>query len=254
MAKVRTIGHEDRLTLVEHLDELRGRLTVSVAAFVVALGLCFWQNHLILDLLNAPLPGNREPVTFGVSEPFMTTLTVSAYAAILLALPVILYEAYAFVLPAFSPGQRRVALPLLLMVPVLFVAGVVFSYTVVLPSALKFLVNFNDSQFNIQIRARDYYGFVAMTLGALGLLFQIPVGVLAATKLGLTTPQKMRRSRRHAVVGIAVIAMLLPGTDPVTMLISMVPLVVLYELSIILAAVAGKPAAGREPAAAGRAG
>ncbi len=254
MARVRAIGHEDRLTLVEHLDELRSRLIVSAAALLVAVGLCFWQNHLILDLLNAPLPGNQEPVTFGVSEPFMTTLTVSAYAGILLALPVILYEAYAFALPALSPGQRRVALPLMLMVPVLFVAGVVFSYAVVLPGALKFLVNFNSDQFHIQIRAREYYGFVVMTLGAMGLLFQIPVGVLAATKLGLTTPHKMRRARRHAIVGIAVIAMLLPGTDPVTMLISMAPMVVLYELSIILASVAGKPVHARDVAEAGQAG
>lgn len=93
-----------------------------------------------------------------------------------------------------------------------------------------------------------------MTLGALGLLFQIPVGVLAATRLGLTTPQKMRRASKHAVVGIAVIAMLLPCTDPVTMLISMVPLVLLYELSIILAAVAGKPLSASNAAPAGQAG
>ncbi len=231
------------MTLVEHLDEFRSRLIVSVAAFLVALGLCFWQNHLILDLLNAPLPGDFTPVTLGVSEPFLTTVTVSAYAAILLSLPVVLYEAYAFLLPAFTRGQRRVALPMLAMVPVLFVAGVVFSYMFVLPAALDFLVNFNDSQFNTQIRAREYYGFVAMTLGALGILFQIPVGVLLATRIGLTTPRKLRRGRKHAVVGIAVVAMLLPGTDPITMLIAMVPLLVLYEASIVIAAIAGKPAA-----------
>ena len=226
--------------MVEHLDEFRSRLIISVAAFLVALGLCFWQNHLILELLNAPLPGDFEPVTLGVSEPFLTTITVAAYAAILLSLPVILYEAYAFLLPAFSRGQRRVAVPLLAMVPVLFVAGVVFSYLFVLPAALDFLVNFNDSEFNTQLRAREYYGFVAMTLGALGVLFQIPVGVLAATRIGLTTPRKLRRGRKHAVVGIAIVAMLLPGTDPITMLISMAPLVVLYEASIVLAAIAAK--------------
>ena len=128
---------------------------------MVAFGLCFWQNHLILDLLNDPLPDGREPLTLGVTEPFFTTLTVSAYAAILLALPLILYQLYAFVLPAFSPGERRVALPLLLMVPFLLLAGVVFGYFVVLPAAVKFLLNFNETEFNIQIRAREYYSFVA---------------------------------------------------------------------------------------------
>jgi sec-independent protein translocase protein TatC len=245
MAKIRPVSHEDRLTVVEHLDELRWRLIASVATFTVALALCFWQNHFILDLLDDPLPGDQRPLTLGVTEPFMTTLTVSAYAAILLSLPMILYQLYAFVLPALSPTERRVALPLLAMVPFLFIGGVVFGYYVVLPAAVKFLLNFNDSQFNVQIRAREYYGFVAMTLLALGILFQVPVAILAATRLGITTPRQLRRHRRHAVVAIAVIAMLLPGTDPVTMLISMVPLLLLYELSIVLASVFGRPSGER---------
>jgi sec-independent protein translocase protein TatC len=254
MAKIRPVSHEDRLTIVEHLDELRWRLIVSVAAFVVALALCFWQNHFILDLLDDPLPGDQKPLTLGVAEPFMTTLTVSAYAAILLSLPMILYQLYAFVLPAFSPSERRVALPLLLMVPFLFIGGVVFAYYVVLPAAVKFLLNFNDDQFNVQIRAREYYSFVVMTLLALGLVFQVPVLILAATRLGITTARQLRRHRRHAVVVIAVVAMALPGTDPVTMLLEMVPLVLLYELSIVLAAVFGRPASERvegAPAAEG---
>jgi sec-independent protein translocase protein TatC len=254
MAKIRPVSHEDRLTVIEHLDELRWRLIVSVATFTVALALCFWQNHFILDLLDDPLPGDQRPLTLGVAEPFMTTLTVSAYTAILLSLPMILYQLYAFVLPAFSPNERRVALPLLMMVPFLFIGGVVFGYYVVLPAAVKFLLNFNDSQFNVQIRAREYYSFVAMTLLALGILFQVPVVILAATRLGITTPRQLRSHRRHAVVAIAVIAMLLPGTYPVTMLLSMVPLLLLYELSIVLATFFGRPSSERvegAPAAEG---
>jgi sec-independent protein translocase protein TatC len=254
MAKIRPVSHEYRLTVIEHLDELRWRLIVSVATFTVALALCFWQNHFILDLLDDPLPGDQRPLTLGVAEPFMTTLTVSAYTAILISLPMILYQLYAFVLPAFSPNERRVALPMLMMVPFLFIGGVVFGYYVVLPAAVKFLLNFNDSQFNVQIRAREYYSFVAMTLLALGILFQVPVVILAATRLGITTPRQLRSHRRHAVVAIAVIAMLLPGTDPVTMLLSMVPLLLLYELSIVLATFFGRPSSERvegAPAAEG---
>jgi sec-independent protein translocase protein TatC len=241
MVRVRPVKHEDRLTLVEHLDELRTRLLIALAAFAVGFGLCFWQNHLILDLLNDPLPNGRTPVTLGVTEPFMTTLTVSAYAGLLLALPAVFYQLYAFVLPAFSPTERRIAMPLLLMVPVLFAAGAAFGYFVVLPAAVKFLLHFNDDQFNIQIRAREYYSFVAMSLVALGVLFQIPVAIVAATRLGITTPRQLRRVRRHAILVIAIVAMLLPGTDPVTMLLSMVPLLILYELSIVLAAILGRP-------------
>ena len=241
MAKLKPIGHEERLSLVDHLDELRSRLIVSAVTFVVALGVCFWQNGRILDILNSPL-GGREPVTLGVAEPFTATLTVAAYAAILIALPALLYQAYAFLLPAFSPTERKVALPLLLMIPFLFIAGVVFSYLVVLPNALDFLLGFNAKQFDTQIRAREYYSFAAMTMLAMGLVFQIPVGILAATKLGLTTPAQLRRHRRYAVVVVAIVAALLPGQDPVTMLMIMAPLIVLYELSILLAAALGRPA------------
>lgn len=235
------VGHEDRLTLVEHLDELRSRIIISVVAFGVAFGLCFWQNHALLKVVNHPL-GHRQPITLGVAEPFTTTLMVSAYFAILIALPVVLYEAYAFVLPAFSPGERKVALPLLLMVPILFIGGAAFGYFVIIPAALKFLLHFNADEFNTQIRARDYYGFVVLTMISAGVVFQLPVGVLGAVRMGLTTPEKLRHVRRYAYLACAVVAAALPGVDPVSMLIEMVPLVLLYELSILLARLFGQPA------------
>jgi sec-independent protein translocase protein TatC len=243
LRKQRPIGHEDRLTLVEHLDELRTRIVIAVFAFVVALGLCFWQNHQLLKIINDPLPKGTKPITLSPTEPFTTTLTVSAYAALLIALPVILYQLYAFILPAFSPTEKKVAMPLLLMVPVLFVAGAVFAYFVVVPAALTFLLNFNDHQFNTQIRARDYYSFVLLTLVAAGIVFQVPVGILGLTRLGILTPQKLKRNRRYAYLGCAVVAALLPGVDPVSMLIEMVPLVVLYELSILLSVAFGRASA-----------
>lgn len=241
MRRVRPITHEDRLTVVDHLDELRSRVFVALIAFGVAFALTVWQNHLILDILNRPLPNGREPITFGVTEPFTTTLTNSAYAAILLALPVLLYQLYAFVVPAFSPSERRVALPLLLLVPILFAAGVVFCYLVVLTPAIKFLLNFNASEFNTQVRARDYYSFVTLTMIAMGLVFQVPIAILAAVRIGLTTPEKLRRNRRYAVLVIAIVAALLPTIDPVSMILEMVPLLVLYELSVVLASVFGRP-------------
>ena len=243
LRKQRPVGHEDRLTVVEHLDELRTRIVIAVFAFVAALILCFWQNHLLLDIINDPLPKHQTPITLSPTEPFTTTLTVSAYAAILISLPVILYQLYAFVLPAFSPTEKKVALPLLLMVPFLFVAGAVFAYFVVVPAALKFLLNFNDSEFNTQLRARDYYSFVLLTLLSAGIVFQVPVGILGLTRLGIVTPAKLKHNRRYAYLGCAVVAAALPGVDPVSMLIEMVPLVLLYELSILLAVFFGRSSA-----------
>jgi sec-independent protein translocase protein TatC len=303
---LRPIGHQDRLSLIEHLDELRSRLIVCALGLAVAFGVAVWQNHALLDVVNRPLerttsaaakrgsPGQlgdtaraqvavrkalargatafeglarggsldpaqrqellraarsyddavaalpkrvpgRQPVTLGVGEPFATTLTVSFYFALLFALPLVLYQLYAFVMPAFRPEEQHVARPLMLLVPVLFAAGVVFGYFVVLPPAIKFLQTFNSSSFDVLVQARPYYSFVTLTLLSLGVLFQIPVATLALTRAGVITTDQLRRNRRYAIVVIAVVAMLLPGTDPVTTLIEMVPLVVLYELSILLA-------------------
>lgn len=240
--RVRPVSHEDRLSLVEHLDELRHRLIVCAAAFGVALALCFWQNHLLLEVASGPLPSShKQLITFGVTEPFTTTLTVAAYGAAILSLPVLLYQAYAYVLPAFSDSERRVVLPIMLLAPLLFLAGVAFAYFVVMPAAVKFLLNFNDSRFNVQVRARDYYGFFSMTMLAGGVVFQLPLAILAITRLGIVSVAQLSANRRYAYLAIAVVAAALPGVDPVSMLIEMVPLLVLYELSILLARAFGTP-------------
>jgi sec-independent protein translocase protein TatC len=241
MARLRPVDFEDRLTLVEHLDELRTRIFISIAAFAVAFGLCFWQNDWLLDIANAPLPDDRDPITFGVAEPFTTTVTISAYAALVISLPVILYQVYAFVLPALTNRERRVVVPFLILVPLLFIGGVVFGYFVVLPAATEFLLNFNENQFDIEIRARDYYSFFTLTLAVMGLIFQLPIGILAVTRLGIVTPEQLAKNRRYAYVVLVVVAMLLPGTDPITMLIEAVPLIVLFEGSLLLARIFGRP-------------
>jgi sec-independent protein translocase protein TatC len=231
------------MSLVDHLDELRARLVTCLSVFGVALALCFWQNHLLLEIANAPLPkGHEQLLTLGITEPFSTTLTVSAYAAIILALPFVLYELYAFLLPAFSKQQKGMILPLLAMIPVLFIAGVAFGYFLVLPAAAKFLLNFNDSQFNVQVQAKQYYSFFAMTVLACGIVFQVPVGILAVTRLGIVRVEQLTKNRRYAYLVCAVVAAALPGVDPVSMLLEMAPLVVLYEISIVLAKVFGTPA------------
>jgi len=243
--RVKAVSHEDRLTLVEHLDELRSRLIVCILAFAAALALCFWQNHLLLDIATGPLPDGREQlITLGVTEPFTTTLTVSAYGALAIALPVVLWQLYAYILPAFSRAERRVVLPILLMFPLLFLAGIAFAYFVVMPAAVTFLLNFNDDQFNTQLRAREYYSFFSMTEIACGLIFQLPLAIIAVTRLGIVSVEQLSRNRRYAYLAIAILAAALPGVDPITMLIEMVPLLVLFELSILLARVLGRPQGG----------
>ena len=232
---------DDRLTLVEHLDELRNRIIASGVLLLLAVVLCFWQNDVLLEIANEPLPRDLDPLTFSPTEPFFTTVKLSFYGGILIALPFLLYQVYAFVLPAFSPHEKKVVLPMLLAVPFLFIAGVVFAYFVVVPPALSFLLGFISDAFNIEVRASEYYGFFITTLIGVGLLFQIPIGVLSVTRLGIVTPQQLAKNRRYAILIIAVVAMLLPGTDPITMLISMAPLYLLFELSLLLARWFGRP-------------
>jgi len=308
---LKPIGHEDRLTIVDHLDELRSRLLICAAAFALAFVLCFWQNGTLLDVLNEPLKdstptveqarGNgrlaqaadaqrdvqrglsatarslriiaegegfspsqrrsltaaaaqvaeaaaalpktvpeRVPITTGVGEPFTVTLAVAAYFALLFSLPVLLYQAYAFVLPAFSPTERRVALPLMLTMPFLFIAGVAFGYALVLPPAINFLQNFNDTNFDVLLQARDYYRFSVLTLLSTGLIFQLPVGLLALNAVGILSAARLRGSWRYSIVAIAVVAAVLPGVDPVTTVILMVPLLLLFALSILLLTIADR--------------
>ena len=316
---IRPIGHEDRLSLVEHLDELRTRLIISGAVLIVVFGFCLWQNHRLLHVLNKPLqtqtrkqvakgqgtigqavlaqqgvlklsgdtraalealerkdsglspqtraqlpaliaamkadvakiPRNAvgdNPVTLGVGEPFTTTITVSLLFALVISLPLILYELYGFIMPALSPDEKRAAMPLLTSVPFLFAAGVLFGYFVVLPAAVRFFVNFNAGEFNVLVQASQFYKFAATVLLAMGLIFQVPVVILGATRVGLVTVQQLRHSRRYAIVACAVIAAFLPG-DAITLVLETVPLYVLFEASILVAAIAGRKAAARDRSA-----
>src|SRR3954453_8963278 len=181
----------------------------------------------------APEVRARRPVTLGVSEPFMQALKVRAYAGLLLSLPLILYELYAFVLPAFSPREKQVALPAMLAVPFLFITGFVFGYFTVVPRAIYFLQNFNTDAFDVLVQAQPYYKFVLMLLIAMGMLFQIPIAIVAVTRVGIVTTSQIAHNRRYAILVIAVLAMLLPGQDPITMMMMMLPMYVLFEASIL---------------------
>ena len=143
-----------------------------------------------------------------MGEPFTTTITVSLYFALILALPVILYELYGFILPALSPPERRAIAPLLTAVPFLFVTGAAFGYFVVLPAAVRFFVNFNASEFNVLVQASQYYSFAATILLAMGIVFQVPVVIVGLVRAGVVTPRQLRGYRRYAIVACAAVAAL----------------------------------------------
>ena len=222
------------MTLVEHLDELRTRIIFSLVALGAAFGLCFWQDNLLLDIAKAPLPEDINLVTLKPTEPFFTTVEVSAYGAFVLAMPVVLYQVWAFILPAFSPRERRAVRPFVLAMPFLFLAGIAFAYFVVMPVAVDFLLSFNESEFDVQLRANEYFSFFGLFMVAMGLLFQIPVAMLSLTRLDIVSADWFAKNRRYAIFIIAVLSAAAPGGDPVSMFMIMIPLVLLYEASILI--------------------
>jgi sec-independent protein translocase protein TatC len=230
----RRLDHGEEATLVEHLDELRARLIVSLFAIVPAFALTFAFHDRIMEWLTRPLPDDKQLVTLGVTEPFTTSIKVSMIAAIALALPVVLWQVWAFLAPALEPHFERTILAFVCLATALFVGGVMFMYWIVLPRALDFLTSYDDQIYDIQIRASYYYTFAAMTLLAGGLAFLMPIFVLALVRLRILTTQRLRKNRRIAYVLLLVFAILLPTVDPVSLAFETIPLLVLYELSIWL--------------------
>jgi sec-independent protein translocase protein TatC len=228
----RRLSHGEEATLVEHLDELRSRLIISLFVIVPAFGLAFAFHEDIMSWLTGPLPDDKQLITFGVTEPFTTSVKVSLIAALALSLPVLLWQTWAFLAPAVDPHFQRVVLMLVGFATALFACGVLFMYYVVLPRALDFLTSYDDELYDIQIRASYYYSFAAWTLLAGGLAFLMPVFVLGLVRLRVVTSTQLRRNRRMAFVLLLVFAILLPTVDPVSLAFEVIPLVLLFELSI----------------------
>ncbi len=295
--KLRPIGQEDRLSIIDHLDELRSRVLISGAVLFLAFCLCFWQNNVLLNILNRALPDaakhglanqarvnndissvfkqlsietkdlgpylkhggvtvadaisraeleagrkipevlnqQEKPLVIGVGEGFIvTTMLVAAYFAVLLTLPFLLWQVYAFVIPALSKEERRVATPTVWAAPLLFLTGAVFTYFAVLPPAVHFLQGYNSSEFQVIVGAQSYYKFEIMLMMGIGLAFQVPLLALGLQRVVAISASTLTLNWRYATVLIAVIVAALPGVDPVTMAMETLPLVVLYMLSIVL--------------------
>ena len=232
----RRLRHGEEATLVEHLGELRTRLIISLAALAGGFVVAYAFHGRLLHWLNRPLPENlQKPVTFSPIEPFATSIMVSLWAGLLLALPIVLWQLWAFLAPAFEERRQRSVLVPVAFATVLGVGGVLFGYFVILDPAIHFLTNYDSSHYNIQIRARDYYRFVSFVLLGVAVAFEVPVFVLALVRLRILSAAQLRHTWRLGVFVMTVVGVILPGVDPVSTLLSVIPLVLLYVLSIGLA-------------------
>jgi sec-independent protein translocase protein TatC len=241
----RRLGHGEEATLVEHLEELRQRIFVCLGALLVGFIATYAIHRHLLNWLNRPLPAHvGKPITLGVAEPFLTVMKISLFGGLILATPVILWQFWGFFAPAVDQRQERRVLYFVFFAAGLLAGGIVFGYFVALPAAVHYLTNFDSKEFNIQIRARDYYGFTTMVLLAMGIVFELPVFVLSLVRLGILSTRQLRSNRRMGYFVIACVGVALPGVDPITTVIEIVPLWVLYEGSIWLSVLMER----REPA------
>src|SRR6059058_4011404 len=229
----RRLAHGEEATLVEHLEELRQRLFVCIGTLLVGFIVAYVFHRHLIHWLELELPkGHRHLTTLTIGEPFMTALWLSVYTGFILALPVIIWQAWAYFLPAFDARHERMLRLFVLIATILLVIGILFGYYVALPKAAHFLTNYDKAQYTTLIRARDYIGFAAKVLVAMAIVFELPVFVVGLTRTGILTTQRLRRSRRVGYFVVCCIGVLLPGIDPVTTVIETIPLLVLYEASI----------------------
>jgi sec-independent protein translocase protein TatC len=228
----RRLQHGESATLVEHLTELRTRLLIGLGSVGVAFVFTYWQRHWLLERLKAPLPDGFELITLSPGEPFVTSFTVAFYAAVAIALPILIWQIWAFLAPAFEAPSQAVVARLVGASALLLFSGMAFAYFVALPNILDFLLNFDAQHYEIEVRAREYFGFTALLLLGFGVMFELPIFVLGLVRLGILSSGRLRRNRRIGY-GLCLIAVVfMPGVDFVTMALQGAPVVVLYELSI----------------------
>ena len=231
----RRLAHGEEATLVEHLGELRARLVISLLAIAAGFVVAYvFHGHLVGWLEDALPREHRKLITLSPAEPFLTSMWISLYAGFLLALPVVLYQLWSFFAPAFEVRTQRVVVGLSIFAAVLAAGGLAFGYFVALPAAVHFLTNYDDTLYDIQIRARDYLSFASVVLFAVTIVFEVPIVILGLVRIGVLSSARLRRNRRIGYVVMAAIAVALPGVDPVTTTMEMVPLWLLFEGSIWL--------------------
>lgn len=222
------------MSLVDHLSELRTRIVRSILAIGLGAIVGFYFAEPIQALLKDPLPYERALISTGIGDPFAITLRIAIVVGVILAMPVIVYQVWAFVAPGLTPAERKTIRPWLLLAFVFFALGVGIAW-LVLPFAAGFLLSFQTESIESLLDARQYFDFVSTLFLAFGLLMEFPIVLVALSRVGVVTSELLRRSRRIVVLGIAIFAAAVtPGGDLVSPGVLGLTMYALYELTIIL--------------------
>jgi sec-independent protein translocase protein TatC len=245
--------HPDRMSFLEHLEELRVRLIRSLLSLVVGFALCWGFRERIFHLLTEPLreayPGIKFIYT-GPSEALMLYMKMAFFVGIFVAAPFILYQVWAFIAPGLYPHEKAWAVPFIAMGTLFFLGGAAFGHTVLFPLTFRFLGEFSGADMTFMPKVDEYYSFYSWFLLGLGLVFQLPVVIFILARIGLVTAGFLLRQFKYAIMAAFVIsAVITPTPDMVTQTLLALPMVALYALGIAVAWLFGK--ARREPASAG---
>jgi sec-independent protein translocase protein TatC len=236
---------EDRMPLTSHLEELRKRLVRILIAVGIAFLGCFAFKEEIFRIVAQPLisvlPPGSHMVYTGLPEAFFTYIKVSLYAGIFVASPVVLYQVWKFISPGLFPKEKKFVAPFVITSTMLFIGGVCFGYFLVLPSAYKFFLEFTTDFLKPMLSMREYLTLTLKLLLAFGIIFEIPVFLFFMTKIGLVTPRKLARMRRYAIVACFIVAAIItPTPDAFTQCMMAIPMVILYEVGIIVSRLASR--------------
>lgn len=230
------------MTLLDHFDELRKRLFIALVAWVVASSVMFVFRFTVLDWLSAPLPDGMNLTYFSLLEPFVTSMQIASFFGLVLASPLLLGQVWGFIAPGLYQEERRYAVPFILLTVLAFATGVGFAYYVVLPAMVPVLLAFLGDAAQGMLSIGRYIGNVLTLLSVFGLMFELPVLAFLLARLGIIQAPMLRRTRRYAIVGLLIAAAgLSPTADPFNFLLIAIPLVLLYELAILVVAAAARP-------------
>jgi sec-independent protein translocase protein TatC len=231
------------LSLVQHLSEFRNRLMVACIAVVITTAISFLFTTDIIKLLLLPAHVTKL-IALSPTENFTTYFRVALFSGFAFAMPVILYELYAYIDPALHSNERKFALTLGPFVLLLFVGGMLFCYFILLPSALQFLINFGSEVIDNQLRASEYLSFVTLFIVGMGIVFEMPIVIYALIRLGIVKRSWLASRRRYVFLLVLIIAAVItPTPDPFNQTIVAIPMYLLFELGLLLGRFAGKPRA-----------
>ncbi|SEM41249.1 sec-independent protein translocase protein TatC [Syntrophus gentianae] len=248
-----TISTDEKLPLTTHLEELRKRLVRVLIALAIGFSLCYGFKEQLFQIVTYPLlevlPKNSFMVFTSLPEAFFTYMKISFFASLLLTSPYILLEIWKFISPGLYPKEKKYVFPFVFFSTILFAGGVLFGYFVALPPAFKFFVSFSSDFLKPMVSMREYLALALKLLLAFGLCFELPVFVFFLTKIGVVNARMLSSQRRYAILIIFIAAAVLtPSPDIVSQLLMAVPLMVLYEISIVVARFAvRKPRENKKP-------